>query len=261
MKAVRIDVYGALTEEDLPTGEGAGFNRAVGELVQAEAIERLAITSCWEIWADEDGIAKQLPPNPAATALAHHYGFAVTLYGTAVVTGVDHDTDTTVPLTPEQIDTIRDRLCDQHRASRPPTPSADTLADAVRRHADGVYCLQAAAEMLIAQHWLQRADFTHRFVTLHNSLTSGRQVAIIDWPTVIAALDTGTLPCSGGERRMLRLTASLAEGVPVDLNEALTGIDRHHAQLVADAVLRATGPAPLTRGPAQVSPKPTLSGS
>jgi hypothetical protein len=27
MKAVRIAVYGTLTEEDLPTGEGARFNR------------------------------------------------------------------------------------------------------------------------------------------------------------------------------------------------------------------------------------------
>jgi hypothetical protein len=34
-----------------------------------------------------------------------------------------------------------------------------------------VYCLQAAAELLIAQHWLQRTDFTRRFVTLHNSIT------------------------------------------------------------------------------------------
>jgi hypothetical protein len=27
MKAIRIDVYGILTEENLPTGEGARFNR------------------------------------------------------------------------------------------------------------------------------------------------------------------------------------------------------------------------------------------
>ncbi|MGP3915128.1 hypothetical protein [Nonomuraea sp. 10N515B] len=42
MKAVRIDAYGALTEEDLPMGEGAGLNRAVGELVQlvADAVLR-----------------------------------------------------------------------------------------------------------------------------------------------------------------------------------------------------------------------------
>jgi hypothetical protein len=249
LKAVRIDVDGAITEVDLPAGEGAEFNR-VRDLVQATTIERLAITSNREIWVDEDGIAKELPPNPAATALAHHHQFAVTLYGTAIVTGVDHDTDTTVPLTPTQIDTIREQLSDQRRSSSAPRPSAGSIADGLRRHADGLNCLQAAAELLIAQDWLQRPDFTHRFVALHHALTSGQTVAIIDWPTIVTALDTGTLPCSGGERRMLRLTASLAEGVPVDLNEALTGIDHHHAQLVADAVLHTAGrrtPTPCHR--------------
>jgi hypothetical protein len=42
-------------------------------------------------------------------------------------------------------------------------------------------------------------------------------VAAIDWPTVITALDEGGLPASGGERRVLHLAASLADGIPVDL--------------------------------------------
>jgi hypothetical protein len=109
LKAVRIDINGTLTEVDLPAGEGAGLNR-VRDLVQATTIERLAVISHWEIWVDEDGTAKELPPNPAATALARHHQFAVTLYGTAIVTGADHNADKIVPLTPTQVDTIRKQL-------------------------------------------------------------------------------------------------------------------------------------------------------
>jgi hypothetical protein len=33
----------------------------------------------------------------------------------------------------------------------------DRLAAALRNHAQGLYCLEAAAELLIAQSWLHRA--------------------------------------------------------------------------------------------------------
>jgi hypothetical protein len=123
------------------------------------------------------------------------------------------------------------------------TPFA-SLATALRHHAQGVYCLEAAAELLIAGHWLHRADFSD-FLTTSSDLADGRWMASIDWPAVIASLDSGELPCSGGERRMLRLTASLADGLPVDLRETLTGIDDHNAQLLIDAVLHASGrPSP-----------------
>ena len=57
---------------------------------------------------------------------------------------------------------------------------------------------------------------------------------------VTAALGAG-LPCSGGERRMLGLTASLAAGTPVDLRDAVTGLDGRSARLAAGAVLHAGG--------------------
>ena len=53
---------------------------------------------------------------------------------------------------------------------------------------------------------------------------SGIQVAVVDWPAAAAALGTG-LPCSGGERRLLQVTASLAAGIPVDLRDAAAGLD------------------------------------
>ena len=49
------------------------------------------------------------------------------------------------------------------------------------------------------------------------------------------------LPCSGSEGRILRLAASLAHAIPVDLQDALTGLDHHNTALTLAAVERATG--------------------
>jgi hypothetical protein len=66
-------------------------------------------------------------------------------------------------------------------------------------------------------------------------------MASIDWDAAITALDGGLLPCSSGERHMLRLAASISAGVPVNLSDALTGIDHRNARLLTTAVLRANG--------------------
>jgi hypothetical protein len=77
------------------------------------------------------------------------------------------------------------------------TPPA-RLATALRRQAQGIYCLEAAAELLIAHEtWLHRLDFTTRFVALSRGLPGGPQMATIDWPAAITALAAGHLPCSG----------------------------------------------------------------
>jgi hypothetical protein len=127
------------------------------------------------------------------------------------------------------------------------TPAS--LSAALRNHAQGLYCLEAAAELLIAQSWLHRADFTSQFVTFEPGRPGGRPMAIIDWPAAITALGAGDLPCSGGERRMLRLTASIADGIPVDLQDALTGIDDHNVQLLVRTVLHASGQQPTPPNP------------
>jgi hypothetical protein len=95
--------------------------------------------------------------------------------------------------------------------------------------------------MLISHaSFLHRADFTSRFISTPGD---GAGLAAIDWPAAIAALDD-SLPCSGGENRMLRLAASLAGGIPVSLRDTLTGIDDHGTQLVVQAVLHASGHRP-----------------
>jgi len=116
----------------------------------------------------------------------------------------------------------------------------EDIAAALRNHAEGSYCLAAAAELLIAQAWLYRDDFASRFVTVCLSPGSGKPMAVIDWPAAVEALGA-SLPCSGGEQRMLKLTASLADGVPVDLRDSVTGLDDRNLQLLITAVRHASG--------------------
>jgi hypothetical protein len=66
-------------------------------------------------------------------------------------------------------------------------------------------------------------------------------MAAVDWEAVVAALEAGGLPCSGGEGRILRLAASIAGGVAVDLGSALSGLDEGNVAGVARAVLHAAG--------------------
>ena len=92
---------------------------------------------------------------------------------------------------------------------------------ALRAHAAGSLSAVAAAELLIAGAWPGRDDFAD-FVT-------------------VTASPGGGLVCSGGERRMLALTASLAAGIPAGLRDAVTGLDGRNARLIAGAVLHASG--------------------
>ena len=72
------------------------------------------------------------------------------------------------------------------------------LDGALRAHADGDLCAEAAAGLLIAGRWPDRDDFASRFITMAASPGSGIQVAVVDWPAAAAALGR-SLPCSGGE--------------------------------------------------------------
>jgi hypothetical protein len=116
----------------------------------------------------------------------------------------------------------------------------DSIVTALLNHAEGSRCMTAAAELLIAQDWLGREDFTSRFVTICPSPGSGKPMALIDWPAAVGALDT-SLPSSGGEKRLLRITASLADGIPVDLRDSLTRLDDSNIQLLITAIRRASG--------------------
>ena len=84
-------------------------------------------------------------------------------------------------------------------------------------------------------------DFTARFITCGTSGDS--PMAAISWEAAITALNSGG-PCSGGERRILHLSASLAAGTPVDLRDTVTGLDDHNTARLLTAIRHATGDRP-----------------
>jgi len=117
------------------------------------------------------------------------------------------------------------------------------LGDALRACARGIHPLKAGTGLLIdCGSWLHRQDFTSRFITTATSISDGvTLLAGTDWEAAVTALRAGELQASGGERRMLLLAASIAGGIPVSLNDTLTGIDRRNASLVVNAIAHATG--------------------
>jgi ADP-ribose pyrophosphatase YjhB (NUDIX family) len=124
-----------------------------------------------------------------------------------------------------------------------PTP-IERLSAALRANVKGLLCQEAAVELLIKQQtWLHRRDFVDGFIdadtTYHSTAQPGG--AFVDWAAALTALDAGDLPCSSGEGQLLRIASSLAEGIPVDLRDAITGMDSTNTGLVARAVCHAAG--------------------
>jgi hypothetical protein len=66
------------------------------------------------------------------------------------------------------------------------------------------------------------------------------QVAAVDFAAAADAVQ-GVLPCSDGERQVLLVAASIAEGIPVDLREAALCMDAANAARAAQAVCHAAG--------------------
>jgi hypothetical protein len=124
-------------------------------------------------------------------------------------------------------------------------PREPGLDGAVRAGAAGLYPLEAACDLVISSGWLHRDDF-NCFVSTVTPVTDGvTELAHIDWQAVISSRDAGLLPCGSGENRILRLAASIAAGIPVDLNEALCGLDQSSISLVVRAVRHANGQRPV----------------
>lgn len=125
-----------------------------------------------------------------------------------------------------------------------PTP-IHQLTAALQANAKGLLCAEAAIELLIKhESWLHRGDFVDDFIERANSNqqpTHSLDTAFVEWAGALAALDAGRLPCSSSESQLLRIAVSLAEGIPVDLRDALTGLDSTNTSLVARAIWHATG--------------------
>ena len=112
----------------------------------------------------------------------------------------------------------------------------------MRAQATGVYSTEAAVELLIDnERWLHHDHFIDQFIEIDVGMISGTPVAFVDWHGVLSALDAGEIACSDTEAQMLRIAASLAEGTPVDLREALRGLDEMNIDIVARSVMHAGG--------------------
>jgi hypothetical protein len=121
------------------------------------------------------------------------------------------------------------------------TTGIEDLADAIRAWAKGWLPTEAAAELLISHRtWLLREDFLQVAVEVRWEPFHGREVAAIDFASAADAVQ-GVLPCSDGERQVLLVAASIAEGIPVDLREAALCMDAVNAARAAQAVCYAAG--------------------
>jgi hypothetical protein len=118
--------------------------------------------------------------------------------------------------------------------------NTDDLTNALRNCAAGLLPLEAGTELLIANGtFLHRDDFTSQFID--HSTSGGTPMAAIDWDAAVTAITAGALPCSGGERRILLLSASLAAGTPVSLRDTVTGIDDANISRLLTAIGHAAG--------------------
>jgi hypothetical protein len=121
--------------------------------------------------------------------------------------------------------------------------TTDDLTAALYGCAAGLYPLEAGVALLTGNGtFLDRDDFTSRFI--QHGTSSGTPMAAIDWDAAITALQAGELPCSGGERRILLLAASLAADTPVGLGDTVTGIDDADISRLLTAIRHAAGKRP-----------------
>lgn len=119
--------------------------------------------------------------------------------------------------------------------------ATDRLHHQLRAHVAGLISPVAAVDLLIAHRtWLRREDFLDRFTFTATSFNTATTRTGIDWAAAITALDHD-LARSGGEARLLRIAASLAQGIPVDLRDAMTGLDHDNTALIARAITQAAG--------------------
>ncbi|RKS10008.1 hypothetical protein DFP74_5754 [Nocardiopsis sp. Huas11] len=116
------------------------------------------------------------------------------------------------------------------------------LIEGLRNWADGFSADRAAVELLIThESWLVRPDFLDRCVTempVEELFDPARPIAIIDWDETFRAVVDG-LPASSSMVAILRIAVSLGRGEPVDLRDALVGLDATNTAAVATAVVTA----------------------
>ena len=122
--------------------------------------------------------------------------------------------------------------------------STDELVEALLRGASGMRTAEAFIRLLLAHGvWPVRLAAAEFVELSDEDEPEEPRYAWVGWRHAVAALEAGTLTGgSGSDNRVLRIAASLSElGVPVDLADAVTGLDRHNLALVLGALSHANG--------------------
>jgi hypothetical protein len=116
------------------------------------------------------------------------------------------------------------------------------LAGLIRDAAAGMLPDMAAAGLIIGHGHFLRGPAFRRIIAAGSSAAGGQPFAVIRWNAALRALENGRLPCSGSERAVLLIAASLAEpGIAISLRENLGSLDRRNITLVTDAITAANG--------------------
>jgi len=103
-KAVLIPAGEPPRIADLPRGT-ARFLQSLQALCDTSCVQPIQVTSRWQAWLADNGIAEGKPVNQAATVLARTYSWPVTLHGPTVITGL-RNSGNTAGLSPGQVEAI-----------------------------------------------------------------------------------------------------------------------------------------------------------
>ena len=116
------------------------------------------------------------------------------------------------------------------------------LETALLRAAVGDYAAEAAVLLLAGSgHWLPELQAAGLIAIALDADADGAPWAAVLWPEVDGALRRGAVAGSGGQLRLLRAAAGLAEGQPVDLADLTAGLDRRELTLLLAALAHAAG--------------------
>jgi hypothetical protein len=119
----------------------------------------------------------------------------------------------------------------------------DDLESALLRAAVGDYAAEAAILLLAnSGHWLPRLQSAGLLtIALDGDAADGGPWAAVQWTDLDGALRRGSIGGSGGQLRLLRAAASLADGQPIDLADLTAGLDRRELALLLAALAHAAG--------------------
>ena len=116
------------------------------------------------------------------------------------------------------------------------------LETALLRAAVGDYAAEAAVLLLAdSGHWLPELQAAGLVTIALDADADGGPWAAVQWTEVDGALRRGAVGGSGGQLRLLRVAASLAEGQPVDLADLTAGLERRELTLLLAALAHAAG--------------------